>query len=121
MGLIEFSFCAAAEREILSDANEKSSYINLRSTISLRNIIILHDLGWSCEHLVWIFLLLAVHHLWPNGSCWKYCSGQSSRYEEPGSMTFLLSVTACNVDIRRVVRPCRVNSGTTMSPEILNA
>ena len=68
MGLIEFSFCAAAEREIVSDANEKSSYINLRSTNSLRNIIILHDLGWlplcRVSILVWIFLLLAVHHLW---------------------------------------------------------
>ena len=26
----------------------------------------------------------------------------------------------CNVDTRRAVRKCRVNSGTTISPEILN-
>ena len=51
----------------------------------------------------------------------EYCSGQSSGYEACGSMTFLLSVTMCNVDISRAVRQCRVNSGATMSPEILNA
>ena len=127
MGLMEFSFCAAAEREIVSDANEKSSYINLRSTNCLRIIVILHDLGWLPLHRVstwygisfsWLCTIFGAECF---RCCWKYCSGQSSPYEASGSMTFLLSVTTCNVDIRRAVRPCRVNSGTIMSPEILNA
>ena len=49
-GLIKFFFSAAAEREIVSDANEKSSYINLRPTNSLRNITILREFGWLPLH-----------------------------------------------------------------------
>ena len=38
MGLIEFSFSAAAEREIVSDANEKSCYINLSYDTELNRL-----------------------------------------------------------------------------------
>ena len=40
MGLIEFSFSAAAEREIVSDANEESSSIDLSYDTKLKSITV---------------------------------------------------------------------------------
>ena len=87
MGLIEFSFSAAAEREIVSDANEKSCY----------------DLRYPCGTTLWrrMFPLLQ-----------EVLFRTVFRYEASGST----ASRHANVDIQ-----CRVNSGTTMSPEILNA
>ena len=81
---------------------------------------------WCCPTIVeasGMTFSQAVHHRWrcmfPCG--WKFCPSQSSRYDASGSMTFLLSITMCDVDIRRDLRPCRVTAARPCLQRFCNA